>query len=120
LAVDDEPAILRVLRLCLAELGCQTVTATSAEDALQMMDQIRPHVVITDIRLPGMDGLELARRIKADSRLAGTAVLVISAHGEPRNNPGDYFIPKPFMPEELIERVRACFDRCISGGGSCP
>jgi CheY-like chemotaxis protein len=103
LVVEDEPAILRVIVLALRDLGCAPVPAPSAEAALQILerDGIAPTVTITDVRLPGIDGVELTRLIKANSRLAETTVILMSAYGEPREHQGDAFLPKPFDINEL-------------------
>ena len=64
LVVDDEPAILRLVAIVLRDLGCQAVTASDAESALTIIENDHPNVVISDVKLPGMDGVELARRIE--------------------------------------------------------
>jgi two-component system phosphate regulon response regulator PhoB len=69
LIVDDEPAILRLVAMVLRELGFETLTATDAETAAQLLKSSRPDLVVTDVRLPGISGVELARRIKASRRL---------------------------------------------------
>ena len=104
LVVDDEPAILRLVAFVLRDLGCDTVTAPDAESALGLVERVHLDVVISDVKLPGMDGLELARRIKANGG-AGTPVLLMSAFGEPRNHPGDAFLAKPFDIDGLVEFV---------------
>ena len=104
LVVDDEPAILRLVAVVLRDLGCDTVTAPDAESALGLVKRVHPDVVISDVKLPGMDGLELARCIKANGE-AGTPVLLMSAFGEPRSHAGDAFLAKPFDIDGLIEFV---------------
>lgn len=104
LIVDDEPAILRLVAVVLRDLGCHTLTATDAESALRVMEDQHPDLVISDVKLPGMDGLELARRIKANGG-AGTPVLLMSAFGEPRSHPADAFLAKPFDIDGLIDFV---------------
>ena len=103
LVVEDEPAILRLIVLALRGLGWAVLPATSAEEALQLLedDDVSPSLTITDIRLPGIDGVEFTRQIKARSRLASRPVILMSAYGEPRQHDGDAFIAKPFDIDEF-------------------
>jgi len=103
LVVDDEPAILRLVAMVLKELGFETLTARDAETAAELLKSSKPDLVVTDVRLPGMDGVELARRIKASRRLKKTPVLLMSAYSEPPKHKGDGFIAKPFDIFELEE-----------------
>jgi CheY-like chemotaxis protein len=99
--VEDEPAILRLVTIVLEEMGCQTLAVPDAETALEVLAHHIPDLVLADVRLPGMDGIELARRLKRDPSLARTPVLLMSAYGEPADHDGDGFLPKPFDLEEL-------------------
>lgn len=103
LIVDDEPAILRLVAMVLTELGFETLTARDAETAAELLKSSKPDLIVTDVRLPGMDGVELARRIKASRRLKKTPVLLMSAYSEPPQHHGDGFIAKPFDISELEE-----------------
>ncbi|HXG41546.1 MAG TPA: response regulator [Dehalococcoidia bacterium] len=107
LVVEDEPAILRLVSLVLQDLGLDVVVASDAETALDMVYSRRPDIVLADVQLPGMDGIELARRLKLDPALARTPVLLMSAYGEPPDHQGDGFLPKPFNPEELTDFLRS-------------
>jgi CheY-like chemotaxis protein len=108
LVVDDEPTILRMIGRILADLPCQIVTAYDAESAVELIDAGSPDLVITDIKLPGMDGLELAKSIKA--RNPALPVLLVSAYGEPRAHEGDAFIAKPFDNDHLVAVVKRCLE----------
>lgn len=101
LVVDDEPAILRLVSMVLRDLGFETFTAKDAETAEALLETSKPDLVVTDVRLPGMDGVELCRRIKSSRRLKDTPVLLMSAYSEPPRHPGDGFIAKPFDISEL-------------------
>jgi CheY-like chemotaxis protein len=105
LVVDDEPAILRLVAVVLRDLGCDTLTAPDAESALDIVRNAHPDVIISDVKLPGMDGVELARRIKSDNGNSETPILLMSAFGEPRNHPGDAFLAKPFDIDGLVDFV---------------
>jgi len=101
LVVDDEPAILRIIAVILKDLGCEAHTAPDAETALDLLRASKPDAIITDVRLPGIDGVELAHRVKMDPKLASTPLLLMSAYGEPVNHKGDDFLPKPFDIDQL-------------------
>jgi CheY-like chemotaxis protein len=105
--VDDEPVILKMIAAVLTDLGYDaTAIAADAETALDLAQLRKPDIVITDVRLPGMDGAELARRIKACAEMATTPVILMSAYREPSPNPGDAFLQKPFDVEQLALTVR--------------
>jgi CheY-like chemotaxis protein len=105
LVVDDEPAIVRMVVAIIEELGfAETYTAPDAETALEVFEKRHPTIVLTDVKLPGMDGVELARLIKSDR--TRTPVLLMSAHGEPRSHAGDGFLPKPFDLDQFAGFVR--------------
>ncbi len=105
LVIDDEPAILRLVAVILRDLGCEALTAPDAESALEVIQRQDPDLVISDVKLPGMDGVELAHRIKSDERLDKKPVLLMSAFGEPRKHEGDAFLAKPFDIDGLIDFV---------------
>ncbi len=105
LVVEDEPAILRIVIAVLRGMGCDTVAARDAETASRLVSEWKPDVVIADVRLPGMTGVELTRRIKEDEATSSTPVLLMSAFGEPRGHPGDGFLKKPFEIEQLEQVV---------------
>jgi CheY-like chemotaxis protein len=101
LVVDDEPVIVRMVVAIIEELGFgETYTAPDAETALEVFEERHPSIVLTDVKLPGMDGVELARRIKSEDE-AHTPVLLMSAHGEPKSHQGDGFLAKPFDVDQF-------------------
>jgi two-component system, response regulator, stage 0 sporulation protein F len=107
LVVDDEPAILRLVAVVLRDLGCETLTAVNAESALEIAEKTEPDLVISDVKLPGMDGVELAKRLKSRDN---TPVLLMSAFGEPRMHEGDGFLAKPFDIDGLVDFVSPYVD----------
>src|SRR6266480_7009444 len=119
LVVDDEPQITRVLRTVLTSQGYQVRTAAEGEAALSNFAEWRPELVITDLYMPHMDGIELCRRIRAISTVP---IIVLSVKGEERtkeealDSGADDYITKPFGIDELLARVRAALRR--SGGES--
>ncbi len=106
LVIDDEPAIRKVVASALAAMGCdETYLAGDAESALEVIERQHPDLVISDVKLPGMSGVELAHRVKSDLRLSDTPVLLMSAFGEPARHEADGFIAKPFNIDDLVELV---------------
>ena len=101
LVVEDEAPILRLVLLVLRGMGCDALGAPDAESALQVLNSVKPDLIITDVRLPGMSGDELARQLKSDPELAGTPIVLMSAFGEPPGHNGDDFLDKPFDPDQL-------------------
>ncbi len=80
LIIDDNAANLKLARVLLAGEGFVVQTATSAEDALRLLQSFVPRLILMDIQLPGIDGLELTRRLKADPAHAGITILALTAY----------------------------------------
>jgi CheY-like chemotaxis protein len=80
LIVDDNPANLKMLRITLAVAGYDVQTAVDAEQAIAVLASFRPRLILMDIQLPGMDGLELTRRLKADPATRDAIVLAVTAY----------------------------------------
>jgi two-component system KDP operon response regulator KdpE len=117
LVVDDEPQITRVLKTVLTSQGYQVRTAAEGESALSNFKEWLPELVITDLYMPHMDGLELCRRIRA---ISGVPIIVLSVKGEERtkvealDSGADDYVTKPFGIDELLARVRAALRRAGS------
>jgi CheY-like chemotaxis protein len=80
LVVDDNPGNLKLARLLLTVEGYDVRTATDAEEALQVLQGCRPRLILMDLQLPGMDGLELTRRLKADAATRHTTILAVTSY----------------------------------------
>ena len=118
LVVDDEPAILRLVALVLRELGVETLTATDAETATRILQSSTPDLIVSDVRLSGMSGLEFVHQVKADRRLRKTPVVLMSAYSEPEGHEGDAFFAKPFDIVELEEIITRYVRAAETGAGS--
>lgn len=80
LIVDDNPINLKLVRVLLIEEGYDVRTATDAESAQAMLQSFLPRLILMDLQLPGMDGLELTRRLKADARTCGCVIVALTAY----------------------------------------
>jgi len=114
LIADDEPQITRVLRTGLTTRGYEVRVAADGESALDTFKDWHPDLVVTDLAMPNMDGLELCRRLRLVSQIP---IIVLSVRGEERTKVealdagADDFVTKPFSMEELLARVRATLRR---------
>ena len=110
LVVDDEAQITRVLRSMLAAQAYEIRIANDPEEALRVFDDWAPDLVVTDLMMPGMSGVEVCRRIREKAR---TPIIVLSVRDRERSKiealdaGADDYITKPFSSQELLARVRA-------------
>ena len=114
LVVDDEPQITRVLRRGLMTHGYDVSVAPDGRSALQLFADWPPDLVVTDLSMPNMDGLELCRKLRSFSQLP---IIVLSVRGEERTKVealdagADDYVTKPFGIDELLARIRAALRR---------
>ncbi|PYQ44636.1 MAG: DNA-binding response regulator [Acidobacteria bacterium] len=114
LVVDDEPQITRVLKTTLSSQGYGIRTASDGEEALHAMSEWPPDLIVTDLRMPNMDGLELCREVRKTSRVP---IIVLSVKGEDSikvqalDAGADDYVTKPFSMTELTARIRAALRR---------
>lgn len=119
LVVDDDRELVRGLQLILSEDGYDVITAFNGLDGLQTAHQMQPDLIVLDIQMPWMDGLEMCRRLRldADATLRNVPIIFLSALGSVDNNVtgldsgGDDYLNKPFEPKEIKARIRALLRR---------
>lgn len=117
LVVDDEEDILELVRFNLSREGYMVSCAASGEEALRLAKSDPPALIVLDLMLPGMDGLETARRLKADSTTKRIPIVMLTAKGEEADIVtglelgADDYVTKPFSPRILVARVRAVLRR---------
>lgn len=111
LVVDDEAKLLRAVAVTLREEGYEVATARSGAEALVAVNTSVPDLVVSDIRMPGMDGYQLARALRSNPRTELIPVVFLTAKGERKDRLAgirtgvDAYLVKPFDPEELIAVV---------------
>lgn len=124
LVIDDEPANLLLARTVLERSGHHVTSAASAEEALQIVAGMRPDLVLVDVQLPGMDGLEFTRRLRSDPLTAGLAIVALTAHQMPlleRTALGagcSGFLTKPASPNLLALQVEELLGTLVWAGRS--
>ena len=117
LIVEDEPGIQEVLRFNLNQHGHDTLVAGDAEHAWAMLREVMPDVLLVDWMLPGMSGIDLTRKVRADSRLKDLPIIMLTARVEERDkilgldSGADDYLSKPFSPRELLARIKAVLRR---------
>jgi len=117
LVVDDEPNLLRAVAACLKAENYEVSTARSGHEALLQLAESVPDLVISDIRMPGMDGYKLARQLRGSPRTALVPIVFLTAKDETADRIEgfragiDAYLTKPFEPDELIAVVSAILQR---------
>ena len=111
LIVDDSRLIVNLAKMNLQKAGYDVLTAANGQEALEVVAQERPNLIILDIMMPIMDGFEACRRLKADANTEAIPVIFLTAKGQEEDRIQGLesgavdFITKPFSPRKLIEKV---------------
>src|SRR5215470_6292654 len=117
LVVDDEPGIVAIARDYLDRAGFRVITAGDGTAALRLARAERPSLLVLDLMLPGMDGLDVARALREDPATHMLPIIMLTARVEETDRliglelGADDYITKPFSPRELVARVRAVLRR---------
>jgi len=124
LVVDDEPDLLELVRFNLDRAGFRVETAASGGEALARLRRSPPDLLVLDLMLPDLSGEEVCRRVRADPRLAGLPVIMLTAKSEEVDRVvgfelgADDYVTKPFSPRELVLRVKALLRRSHEAAAS--
>lgn len=119
LLVEDEPAIQELIAVNLTRAGHNVIRVADAEAAQRLVRDALPDLILLDWMLPGMSGVELARRLRADERTRATPIIMLTARGEEQDKVtgletgADDYITKPFSPRELVARIKAVLRRRV-------
>ncbi len=113
LIVEDEMTILQLLTMVLAKQGYEVHTCQTGRDAITRMKEVRPHLVLLDVMLPGLDGRAVASIMEQDDELNGIPVIVTSALVESEHMFQPFpqvkaFCAKPFVLKDLVAKVKQC------------
>lgn len=120
LVVDDDPVIVRLLELNFRLGGFVVSSATRGDQAVERAIELTPDAVVLDVTMPGIDGYEVCRRLRAEHDLADVPVVLLTAHTQDDDLTRGYalgivaYVTKPFDPEALVATVR---EAVATGGG---
>ncbi len=117
LVVDDEPNLLRAVAAVLRGEDFEVLTARSGREALVRVAESLPDLIVSDVRMPGMDGFQLARKLRASSHSALVPIVFLTAKGETEDriegfqSGVDVYLTKPFEPDELVAVIKSVLQR---------
>jgi two-component system alkaline phosphatase synthesis response regulator PhoP len=117
LLVDDEPDILEIVGYNLKKEDYEVVTASNGRDAIELAQSFRPHLILLDVMMPGIDGIETCEKIRALPEVGNTLIAFLTARGEDYSQVAgfdagaDDYISKPIKPKILVSRIKALLRR---------
>ncbi len=113
LLIDDEKDLIALVRYNLEKEGWEVVAARDGEEGLALARKIAPQMIVLDVMMPGLDGLEVCRRLRADAKTARIPIIMLTARAAESDRVvglelgADDYVTKPFSPRELIARIKA-------------
>ena len=117
LCVDDEPDILEILKYNLSNEGYNVSTAADGKSAIEMAHNIRPNLIIMDVMMPNMDGIEACEKLRSDEKFNDTIIMFLTARGEDYSHVAAYdagaddYVTKPVKPKILVSKVKGLLRR---------
>ena len=117
LCVDDEPDILEILKYNLSNEGYNISTAADGKSAIEMAYNIRPNLIIMDVMMPNMDGIEACEKLRSDEKFNDTIIMFLTARGEDYSHVAAYdagaddYVTKPVKPKVLVSKVKGLLRR---------
>lgn len=120
LLVDDEPDIIEIIRYNLAAEGYSVVTAENGKQAIEVAKKYKPHLIVLDVMMPEMDGIETCLQMRKEPDLSNTIITFLTARGEDYSHMAgfdagaDDYITKPIKPKVLVSKVKALLRRLKS------
>ena len=117
LIIEDEKDIVKMLEYNLKKEGFKTISASNGENSQAVIKEKHPDLIILDLMLPGIDGLEVCKTVKSDKKTAGIPIIMLTAKAQESDKiiglelGADDYVTKPFSPRELIARVKAILRR---------
>lgn len=117
LLVDDEPDILEFLSYNINKEGFEVYTAQNGKEAIEKARQVNPHLILLDVMMPEMDGIETCEKLRQDKKLQDTVIAFLTARGEDYSQiagfdaGADDYITKPVKPKVLVSRIKALLKR---------
>lgn len=118
LLVEDENDVVDLVRYHLNRAGFRVSTAASGPEGLRLARELLPDIIVLDLMLPGLDGYEVCRQLKANPETKAIGILMLTAKGETKDRVrglelgADDYVGKPFSPRELVLRVESLHRRC--------
>ena len=117
LLVDDEPDIVEIIRFNLEQKGYQISTASDGLEAIKVAEKEIPHLIIMDVMMPNLDGIEACERLRQDDRFSDTIIMFLTARGEDYSYVAafdagaDDYVTKPIKPKVLVSKVKGLLRR---------
>ncbi len=124
LVVDDDPDIIEFIRYNISNAGYQVCIANDGMEALEVAEEEQPDLILLDIMMPKMDGVEVCRRLRADQKFDNTIIAFLTARSEEYSQiaaldyGGDDYITKPILPKLLMSRIKALLRRRAQSSGT--